>query len=317
MKTAFGANCTDFALLFFTPILPTLPDLRPSLRARFPSPKGFPLGEGFTERKLSAKASRPSCTGEGAFAESRRDPSSRGSLFSKTKKKKPAQWAHQRRRPPLHHRASTPPAATSPTARPPHAPPRPDAHTCAHTHMHKHAAGWPPRRARTHREREREKHPQTHAHTRTYTSRRVVGSRPRRRSSWASPAAAPRHGVRGERRGEEGGGAATLVGGRQRWGRRRVWREREVERWGRRRIWRKTSEGGSGGVRGAAAGRGGRRREDLGFCVCVWGGAALYRKGRDGWAASRRPNYAFGESPINGSWRRIFLKLYKLVKNRK
>jgi hypothetical protein len=49
-----------------------------------------------------------------------------------------------------------------------------------------------------------------------------------------------------------------------------------VERWGRRRIWRKTSEGGSGGVRGAAAGRGGRRREDLGFCVCVWGGGRLY-----------------------------------------
>jgi hypothetical protein len=37
----------------------------------------FPLGEGFTERKLSTKASRPSYTGEGAFAESKRDPSRR------------------------------------------------------------------------------------------------------------------------------------------------------------------------------------------------------------------------------------------------
>jgi hypothetical protein len=37
----------------------------------------FPLGEGFIERKLSMKASWPSSTGEGAFAESRWDPSRR------------------------------------------------------------------------------------------------------------------------------------------------------------------------------------------------------------------------------------------------
>jgi hypothetical protein len=37
----------------------------------------FPLTEGFTERKLSVKASRPNSTGEGAFAESTWDPSRR------------------------------------------------------------------------------------------------------------------------------------------------------------------------------------------------------------------------------------------------
>jgi hypothetical protein len=38
---------------------------------------GFPLVEGFTERKLSAKASRRHSAGEGVFAESLWDPSRR------------------------------------------------------------------------------------------------------------------------------------------------------------------------------------------------------------------------------------------------
>jgi hypothetical protein len=38
---------------------------------------GFPLVEGFTERKLSAKASRRRCASEGVFAESMWDPSRR------------------------------------------------------------------------------------------------------------------------------------------------------------------------------------------------------------------------------------------------
>jgi hypothetical protein len=38
---------------------------------------GFPLIEDFTERKLSAKASRRRCAGEGVFAESMWDPSRR------------------------------------------------------------------------------------------------------------------------------------------------------------------------------------------------------------------------------------------------
>jgi hypothetical protein len=37
----------------------------------------FPLGDGFAERKLSVKASRPNSTGEGTFAESTWDPSRR------------------------------------------------------------------------------------------------------------------------------------------------------------------------------------------------------------------------------------------------
>jgi hypothetical protein len=35
----------------------------------------IPLAEGFTKRKLSVKASRRSCTGNGVFAESMWDPS--------------------------------------------------------------------------------------------------------------------------------------------------------------------------------------------------------------------------------------------------
>jgi hypothetical protein len=37
----------------------------------------FPLIEAFTESLISAKASRRTSTGEGAFVESRRDPSQR------------------------------------------------------------------------------------------------------------------------------------------------------------------------------------------------------------------------------------------------
>jgi hypothetical protein len=35
----------------------------------------IPLGEGITERKVSAKTSRRNCAGEGVFNESLRDPS--------------------------------------------------------------------------------------------------------------------------------------------------------------------------------------------------------------------------------------------------
>jgi hypothetical protein len=130
----------------------------------------------------------------------------------------------------LHHRASTPPAATAPVARPPPAPPRPAAHTHARTHTHA-----PPRpsahthaqahrrlaaaarhhcrgaRAHTHREREREKHPHTRTHTRAHTRAhthiqaapgRQVEAAPRRVefASAESSDRGPRHLVVGVRR---------------------------------------------------------------------------------------------------------------------
>jgi hypothetical protein len=205
------------------------------VESRHPLGEGlFPHGRAFTERKLSAKATRWSPAGKGPFVESRGSPSrcmcaERPQLLSaKVVFEKKAQG-----------------------------PPRPHHLVVAAARHRLTVAATRHLRRRTHRDT----HTDTHTDTRTHLDLpppepTTVGfSRHAAAGSAATaprPTAAPRHEVRGERRGEEGSDVATPADVRRREGGRRQGRRHIGDRGGgrlRRRELREAVAGGGGGRR--------------------------------------------------------------------